>query len=275
MNTNLSKILFIWDNLEGNFQSSGISNRLDYIKKITGCEDNKTKADYILGKLKDEASKYEHEDFQDYVRITNTLNGAKSLLEDNALNAIDDFEKFINTCLFINKKLQDRVVLPDDYFDKLDYRYNDSQKDKTFETTFAEIYNKVKGFGDITKLSNGSVITMTLNDPNAKILYNEAVLGELIEIHETDEFAKNILYVAAKLSDQGKLDTNQVFLNTNYFTVNKNEIHVKIGELETTSKIYGYNKIINQESVGYIVTLKSEYGPIKLIGVDSYSRKRQ
>ena len=275
MNTNLSKILFIWDNLEGNFQSSGISNRLDYIKKITGCEDNKTKVDYILGKLKDEASKYEHEDFQDYVRITNTLNGAKSLLEDNALNAIDDFEKFINTCLFINKKLQDRVVLPDDYFDKLDYRYNDSQKDKTFETTFAEIYNKVKGFGDITKLSNGSVITMTLNDPNAKILYNEAVLGELIEIHETDEFAKNILYVAAKLSDQGKLDTNQVFLNTNYFTVNKNEIHVKIGELETTSKIYSYNKIINQESVGYIVTLKSEYGPIKLIGVDSYSRKRQ
>lgn len=269
---NLAKILNVWDNLEDKFQVSGVPTRLDYIKKITGYDGSSTKIDYILGKLKDEASKYQADELERYVKITKVLEGARNILEDNSLNAVDDFDKFINTCLYINKQLQDRIVMPEDYFDKLDYTYSNTKVEKTFETTFDKIYDKLHGFGDITKVSNGSVITMTLNDPNAKILYNQGVLNELIEIHEEDEFARNILFVAAKLSDQGKLDTNQIFLNKNYFTVDKNVIHLKAGTLENMSKIYSYNKIINNQSVGYVITLKSEYGPIKIICVDNYKR---
>ena len=275
MKTNLSKILFIWDNLEENFKASNSNNSLDYLKEITGFVDGKTKVDYILGKLKDEAPKYDMDEVQDYARITKTLKGAQVILEQANLKVTPEFSSFLNACLHVNNQLENRKSLPVDFIEKLDYKYNDIKNDRTFETTLADIYNKVNGFGDITKFSNGGVITMTLDDPNAKILYNETVLGELIEIHETDEFAKNILYIAAKLSDQGKLDTNQIFINNNYFRVDGDTIHVKIGELEVSSKIYGYNKIINQESVGYVVTLKSEYGQIKIIGVDAYSRRRK
>ncbi len=267
---NLNRILNIWRNLEVHYTNSKMDSRLDYIKKIIGYTDGSTKVDYILGKLKGEAPGYNTEELQEYVRITKVLDGAKQLIETNSLLTIDDFEKFVNTCIVINRKMQDRKQLPKDYFDKLSYNHKPMVKERSLETSFGDIYNKLEGFGDVTKLVDGNVVTLTLKDDNATILYNESVLANLIEIHDTNNFAKNVVYIAAKLSEQGKLDTNQVFLNTNYFKVDKNEITVTIGELVNTSKIYSYNKIINHQSIGYIVTLKTVYGNVKLVCVDEY-----
>lgn len=265
---NLRKVANIWNDLENSFKSSGISSRLEYIQKLIGFDNGTDKSSYILDKLKEEAPTYKGKDLELYSNIVGKIESSSTLLAESGLKKINNFEEFLDYASKVSTKLKNSNKLTDDLMDLLDFEYSKPKLNNTLETALDEIYNQVKGFGDVTKLVDGEVITLTLQDENACILYTTTVLANLIERYETDKFSKDIVNICAYLSEEGKLEMNQLFISSKYFKIEDKNINVQIGELNNTSKIYNYNKIKNNDTVGYIVNLKTEYGTIKIICVD-------
>lgn len=265
---NLAKVANIWNNLEVSYNKSGISSRKEYLKKILGFEEGESKINYILDKLKEEAPLYKGKELEIYSEVTEKLEAANTMILETNLKEIENFEEFLTYAKGLSSQLKSKNKLPEDFMNLLDFEYTKPKLNNTLETTLDEIYNQVKGFGDVTKLINGEVITLTLEDEDACILYTTNVLANLIERYETDKFAKDVVNICAMLSEEGKLEMNQLFISSKYFKVENKVINLNIGELNNSSKVYSYNTLKNNGTVGYIVNLKSEYGAVKIICVN-------
>lgn len=273
-NTNLYKVMNIFDNLEENYKSSHCKTRDEYIRYITQVSGKDNKIYYIINCLKEEVESYNKEEIDEYTRILKLLNGLNIILTSPSGFIVNSFEELLNDCTHKQKLAENSVIITDKFIEELSIYRKCEDFIKTNPKTLDEIYNETGFLGDCTIFKDNKPKTYNLADNHAILInyIDTELISKLDALKSENILYKYTLIILKYLFNNNMFKAPMIIIDNKYLK-RKGKLSgiIEIGDYQEKMKMNSKNRIEEMDMVAYYTTIQLNNISYFIVGIDAPS----
>lgn len=274
---NIDRIVKYWGDLDQSYEiykdELKVDNKLDYLKKLTGYDEETktTKLVYLKGKIQEEMADYDDKFSTLAEALLNIFNGVDLIINKLNKNDVVSLMNIVRECLQKNKEVKtvDRV-LDSDFFSDLLVVANPDSKYNAIPLSISDALSNLNLIGESFVLSEGSVKHYDIStlEGHAYVLTSFNNINYLNDEIKDKEFIAKLIEVFISLNNNGKLAVNTLFIDKTYFSVIDKILRLKFGNMCADIKIQKNNTWEYSSGAYYTCSIKLPYDTLKIVAID-------